>query len=108
MSEVRVSPTTDAAEQFRAWLASPERTITPRRVDVHRDVDSAGDSAWYYIITLDDPPAGKGTWDAEGLDEYLRLARDEAIDLGLDWPWYLQFRPETEDEPEEPALTTSA
>ena len=54
MSEVRVNPTTDAAERFRAWLASPERTI------------------------------------------------------GLDWPWYLQFRPEAEDEPEEPALTTFA
>jgi hypothetical protein len=89
-----------AAEAVRAWLSRQQiGSLRPVDVQLRRDEDSAGQEAWFFEVTLADPEPNAGTWPSEDLAELDRATRDEALRLGLSWPWYVLFRPET-DEPQ--------
>jgi len=104
MSERSVAMVDGPASELSVWLAAQAAgSLRPIGVDVHRDQDSSGVESWYFTIVLADPAAGSDTWDAQDLDELQRRTRDKALELQLDWPWYLRFRPETDTEPEEPS-----
>jgi hypothetical protein len=89
-----------AAQELGVWLS--ERTIgslRPVHVRVRRGEDSAGEEAWFFEVTLADPDPDAGTWPPDDLAELDRVTRDEALERGLSWPWYVLVRPET-DEPQ--------
>lgn len=100
----------DRAEALRAWLSKQKvGQASPVEVQVRRAVDSEDREAWYFEIILVNPAADADTWSAEDLNKLQLLARDKALELGLEWPWYLRFRPQVDDEPpEEPAVEKSS
>lgn len=103
MADPTMTVLDDRASGLRDWLAGHTvGSLHPMDVTVDRDVDSAGDEAWYFTIVLANPVAGADTWEVDDLDQFQREARDKALELGLDWPWYLRFEPESDVEPEEP------
>lgn len=90
-------------EALRDWLER-ETFGTLHAVEVHvtRDVDADGREAWFFDVVLPGPSEGADTWPVEDINEFHLRTRDEALRLGLPWPWYLRFRPEEEIAPEEP------
>lgn len=85
------------AESLRTWIAGQAvGPLRPLEVRKRRDMDSAGQEAWFFDVVLPDPDPVKGTWPADDLAA-LDLA---ALDQRLAWPWYVVFVPET-DEPQE-------
>jgi hypothetical protein len=88
---------------LREWLATATFG-TLHAVDVHvtRDLDADQRDAWFFDVVLPDPSDDEDTWPVEDLTGMHLAMRDKALELGLAWPWYLRFRPETEVTPEEP------
>jgi len=74
--------------------------LQPIEVDAHVDEDADGDTAWFLIVVLADPPTGAQTWPIDDIVEYQKRARDKALELSVPWPWHLRFRPQT-DAPQE-------
>ncbi|WP_208029420.1 hypothetical protein [Rhabdothermincola sediminis] len=87
-----------------AWLRTTTfGSLRPVEVQVRRDLDADGREAWFFEVTLPNPPEGEDTWPITDLNELQRALRDQATKEGLAWPWYVRFRPEIDDlEPEEP------
>ena len=87
------------AEAVRDWLAAQSFGAThPVDVSVRRDEDSSGEEAWFFDVILPDPEPGNGTWPIEDLVELDVGTRDEALRLGLTWPWYVLIKPVTDEE----------
>jgi hypothetical protein len=86
------------------WLRSQTfGSLRPVEVVVRRDLDADGREAWFFEVTLPNPPEGDDTWPIDALNELQRALRDRAVEEGLAWPWYVWFKPEVDDlEPEEP------
>lgn len=111
MSSLLKQEDKQAAEELRQWLAGQKLgSIVPVRVTLRRDEDSSGREAWFYDVVLPDPDPVEGTWPIDDLVDLNLLTRDEALRRGLSWPWYVFFKPETddsqadedEDEPDQP------
>jgi len=99
----------DLAELLRQWLAEQTfGSLHPIEVTVSRDLDSDDREAWFFVVLLPDPPKGKDTWPVDEINKLLLATRDKALEIGLDWPWYVRFRPETDEPPEEPAVEDPA
>lgn len=99
----------ERAEALREWLSEQlVGTASPEAVKVQRAVDSEDRAAWYFEIVLANPAAEVDTWSVDDLNELQLRARDRALELGLDWPWYLRFRPVDDEPPEEPAVEIPA
>lgn len=93
----------DPAEVLRTWLTEQQvGSDRPVLVVVRRDADSDDREAWFFEIVLTDPAIGDDTWAPEDLNRLQRGARDRALELGLTWPWYLRFRPVSDQTPQEP------
>jgi hypothetical protein len=63
-------------------------------VGVCRDFDADDREAWFFDVTLPDPPEDLGTWPVADINDLRRQARDKALEVGLGWPWYFRFRPQ--------------
>lgn len=90
----RIAPVEHPEEKLREWLAGRRfGTLQPLEVSVHRDVDADGREAWFFVVVLPDPEEGEDTWSVDDVNLLHRQTRDKALELGLDWPWYLHLRP---------------
>lgn len=92
-------------EELRTWLEQqPVGTLRPIEVSVTRAQDADDRDAWFFRVVLPDPSEGQDTWPAEDIDNLQRKTRDRALELGLAWPWYVRFEPESDEPPEEPEV----
>jgi hypothetical protein len=86
-------------EHLREWITSQRvGALAPQRVDVLRTVDSLDRPAWMIIVTLGDPPDGAATWPVDDVVTFDREIRDKAIELDVEWPWYVDYQTGTIDE----------
>lgn len=107
---VRVFHVTSAAtavehpeEALREWLARETfGSLHALDVRVTRDLDADEREAWFFDVVLPNPGEGEDTWPVEDINRVHLATRDKALELGLDWPWYVRFRPQTEGASEEP------
>lgn len=90
-------------ELLQRWLS--EQRIgghQPVSVSVSKSSDAEDRQAWFFEITLPNPSSGAETWSPSDLELLQRGARDKALEVGLDWPWFFRFKPESDEAPEEP------
>jgi len=71
------------------------------QVDVSRVLDADDREAWFFDLVLPNPAIGQDTWPVEELNSLHLATRDKALALGLVWPSYVRFRPESEEPQEE-------
>lgn len=91
-------------EVVKRWLAGQSVGGRPvLAVTVTRASDAEDRPAWFFELTLPNPAPGEATWSAADLESLQNGARERAFEVGLDWPWFLRFRPESDEIPEEPA-----
>jgi hypothetical protein len=82
-------------EVLRAWLEDQTfGSLHALEVRVSRDLDADDRAAWFFDVVLPDPPEDLGTWPVNDINDFHRRTRDKALEIGLDWPWYLRFRPQ--------------
>ena len=93
---------TEAASELRTWLQGETFDgLKPLSVEPVRQEDASGEEAWFFVVRLPDPDPETGTWPGETLNELARATRDKALELGVSWPWYIVFLPESDDEQED-------
>jgi hypothetical protein len=87
------------AQELQHWLETQKFVAgrVPQRVEIRREVDADERPAWFFVVTLDDPPEDQGTWPLDTTMELRRNVWDKALELGLPWPWYIRLRPEHDD-----------
>jgi hypothetical protein len=87
------------AEQLREWLSGRTfGSLSPVAVELRRDEDSEGGEAWFFDIVLPDPDPAEGTWPVDDMADLEQGLRDEALRRGLEWPWYVSFTPQTDEQ----------
>ncbi len=88
-----------AAEAVRTWLERQHfGSLTPVAVELRRGEDSSRRPAWYFEVTLPDPDPREGTWPVDDVIAMDLATRDEALDQGVPWPWYVRIHPETHEQ----------
>lgn len=96
---VATKSVTDADRRLVEWLAGREfGSIRVTDVDARRVSDSEGDVA--LRLTLIAPLDGRETWDLKDIHDLEFAVREKALELGVDWPWQVELRPDV-DEPQE-------
>ena len=87
------------AEEIREWLSSQTfGSLSPVAVELRRDANSDEEDAWFFDVVLPDPDPAEETWPVDDVIDLELGVRDEALRRGLAWPWYVFFKPETEEE----------
>ena len=87
------------AEEIREWIS--RRTfgsLSPVAVELRRDPNSTGEEAWFFDVVLANPDPAEETWPVDDLTDLALAVGDEALRRGLEWPWYVFFTPETDEE----------
>lgn len=91
-----------AAEDVRRWLSEQSfGRLRPLSVDLHREESAEGEEAWFFVVVLPDPDPNEGTWPVDELSDLDRGTRDRAIEAGVSWPWYVVFKPESDEQQED-------
>lgn len=86
-----------AAERLRRWLlAQSFAELRPLDVSLELSFSPLGEDTLFVDVVLRTPPRGE-TWPIGELLDMRRAVRDEALELGLDWPWHVRVRPQTEE-----------
>ncbi|MBI2706403.1 MAG: hypothetical protein HYX32_14115 [Actinobacteria bacterium] len=89
-------------EVLRKWLATQTfGSLHALQVAVSRDLDADDRESWFFDLVLPNPAEGQDTWPVEELNTLHLATRDKALAVGLAWPWYVRFRPESEEPQEE-------
>lgn len=92
----------EAARAVQAWLAGQTfGNLRPTQVELRREEDASGQEAWFFVVSLPNPDPDVGTWPVDTLNQVARETRDKAISLGVTWPWYTVFFPESEEDQED-------
>lgn len=93
---------TDADLQLIEWLDGRDfGSIHVAEVDARRVPDSEGDVA--LRLTLVAPLDGRETWDLEDIHDLELAVRKKALELGVEWPWQVELRPDVDESQEEDA-----
>jgi hypothetical protein len=87
------------AEEIREWLSSQTfGSLSPVTVELRRDPNSDDEEAWFFDVVLPNPDPAEEAWPIDDIVDLQLSVRDEALRRGLAWPWYVFFKPETEEE----------
>lgn len=89
-----------ADRELVEWLENREfGSLAIRSVEATRTEDSAGDLALRLVLTA--PVGDQPTWELAAVRHLDSAVRDKALALGVEWPWYIELRPDVEEDQEE-------
>lgn len=87
-------------EAVRSWLLEQwDGELRPNDVTALQSEDSEGRDAWYFVVILPEPK--DETWDAAAIADLQRGIRDKALEVGLQYPWYVVPRTRNDEIPED-------
>jgi hypothetical protein len=91
----------DAAEQLAQWVRG-QRFGPVEVVHATQRVEADADDvpAIFLVLVLNDPPDGSETWPLEDVLSLRRSVLNQARELGIEAPVYVELSPETEPDQE--------